>query len=107
MEIKVNSPGKEVTFKTGLDSSDSPRAPFSPRAASPSSELRLPPEVNFVALRETLLSEAPFVKRANRNFWKKWIDSKQYYNVLSSTLMIVADAVADNEIGRASCRERV
>lgn len=96
MEIKVSSPGKEVTFKTGLDSSDSPRAPFSPRAASPSSELRLPPEVNFVALRETLLSEAPFVKRANRNFWKKWIDSKQYYNVLSSTLMIVADSVADN-----------
>lgn len=92
----MNSPGKEVTFKTGLDSTDSPRAPFSPRAASPSSELRLPPEVNFVALRETLLSEAPFVKRANRNFWKKWIDSKQYYNVLSSTLMIVADSVADN-----------
>lgn len=98
MDIKINTGNREVTFKTGLDSTDSP--PRSPRSASPSNnsslDQRLPPEVNFVALRETFLSEAPFVRRANRNFWKKWIDSKQYYNILASSLMVVADSIADN-----------
>lgn len=90
---------KEVTFKTAVDQPDSPRS-ISPRSQSQqqnaSSDLRLPPEVNFVALRETFLSEAPFIKRSNRNFWKKWIDSKQYYNVLAASFMIVADSIADN-----------
>jgi hypothetical protein len=54
------------TFQTGIDSV----------VASDEDALRLPDVVNFVALRETCLSEAPFVSRSNRKFWKKWMDSR-------------------------------
>lgn len=100
MDINKSNLGtKEVTFKTAVEGPDSPRS-LSPRSSlhpsTANNEIRLPPEVNFVALRETFLSEAPFIKRTNRNFWKKWIDSKQYYNILASSLFIVADSIADN-----------
>lgn len=99
--LRINT--KEVTFKTGVEF-ESPRNNGSPRSSGtrasmsqvPSpNDLKLPPEVNFVALRETFLSDAPFIKRSNRGFWKKWIDSKQYFNVLASTLMLASEAISD------------
>lgn len=108
--------GKEVTFKTAVDIS-SPRArgeagsSFSSpsalrkvsiaiptqdsRPTSPYDDLKLPNVVNFVALRETFLSEAPFIKRNNRGYWKRWIDSKQYINMLAASLRIICDAITD------------
>ncbi len=76
------------TFKTGYDDS----VPTSFERV----ELKLPNVVNFVALRETFLSEAPFVTRTNRGFWKKWIDSKQYINVLAASLSFVSDCIGEN-----------
>ncbi|RYH05093.1 hypothetical protein EON65_45675 [archaeon] len=57
---------------------------------------KLPPVVNFVALRETFLSEAPFVKRTNRSFWKKWIDSKQYTQSFAVLLRFITNCINDN-----------
>lgn len=59
-------------------------------------DIAMPNGVNFVALRETFLSEAPFIKRANRQFWKKWIDSRQFGNVFAGSLRLVTESVLDN-----------
>ena len=76
---------KDATFQTGIDS----------YVAQDDSTLRLPDVVNFVALRETCLSEAPFVNRSNRKFWKKWMDSDQYITILCATLKILTDCIND------------
>lgn len=77
---------KDGTFQTGIDSV----------VYSESDALRLPDVVNFVALRETCLSEAPFVNRSNRKFWKKWMDSSQYITILCATLKILLDGINEN-----------
>jgi len=77
---------RDTTFQTGIDS-------YIP---ADDDTLRLPDVVNFVALRETCLSEAPFVNRSNRKFWKKWMDSSQYVTMLCATLKILNDCVGDN-----------
>ena len=50
---------------------------------------------NMVALRETFLSEAPFVNQSNKLFWKKWIDSPEYINMLSSSFSFVQNCISD------------
>ena len=78
---------RDSTFPTGIDSSIEPEN---------DDTLRLPDVVNFVALRETCLSEAPFVKRGNRKFWKKWMDSSQYITILCATLKILLGCINEN-----------
>lgn len=60
-------------------------------------DIKLPNGINFVALRETFLSEAPFVKHFNRIFWKKWVDTRQFQVILSQFLSLVLECV--NEEG--------
>ena len=36
--------------------------------------LDLPNGYDVVAVRETLLSEAPFVNRGNRSIWRRWME---------------------------------
>lgn len=86
------------TFKTAVDLTMNSFGTTSQRSTMMNeSELyKLPPVVNFVALRETFLSEAPFVKRTNRMFWKKWIDSKQYSNSLALCLRFITGCISDN-----------
>lgn len=88
MDYEEDGPYADGTFKTGLNYS-------TPDLAS-DNDVKLPNVVNFVALRETFLSEAPFVSRNNRSFWKKWIDSKQYINVLAATLFVASDCIGEN-----------
>jgi hypothetical protein len=99
----------DSTFKTGIDlgSASQPRRPSvggreissaSLTAQYEEELMKLPNVVNYVALRETFLSEAPFIKRSNRKFWKRWIDSKQYLQVLGSSLRILTDCITDNGV---------
>jgi predicted nucleic acid-binding protein len=105
----------DSTFKTGIDFAvnGAPSSSTFPRVGSMGNSLpgtgsniasfeeellKLPNVVNYVALRETFLSEAPFIKRSNRPFWKKWIDSKQYLNVFAASLRIVSDCITDNGV---------
>jgi hypothetical protein len=90
------------TFKTGIDFAQT--APIGLRTSSipyasifsNDGDITLPNGVNFVALRETFLSEAPFVKRSNRQFWKKCIDSRQFGNLFGGTMRLVTECVLDN-----------
>jgi hypothetical protein len=59
-------------------------------------DVKLPNLVNFVALRETFLSECPFVTRSNKSFWKKCIDSKFYVNILAASLKFVSECIGEN-----------
>lgn len=56
-------------------------------------EVRLPPNVNIIALRETFLSEAPFVCRSNTTFWRKMIDSKEFVGMFTSSFNIVHSSI--------------
>lgn len=96
MSFASASDDMDGTFKTAVDiaSSSSPRRTVVINDAD--DIYKLPPVVNFVALRETFLSEAPFVKRTNRMFWKKWIDSKQYGNALAVSLRFITGCISDN-----------
>lgn len=76
---------KDATFTTGIDS-------FVDIEWEP---LKLPDVVNYVALRETCLSEAPFVNKLTRKFWKKWLDSSQYITVLAASLKIILNCIND------------
>eukprot|EP01038_Epipyxis_sp_PR26KG_P014342 gene14342-19235_t len=59
-------------------------------------EMKLPNLVNFVTLRETFLSECPFITRNNKNYWKHVIDTKQYINILAASYAFVSDCIAEN-----------
>ena len=77
---------RDSTFPTGIDSAIED---------VDDGGLRLPDVVNFVALRETCLSEAPFVSRTSRKFWKKWMDSSQYITLLCATLKMLLGSIND------------
>jgi hypothetical protein len=87
----------DTTFKTGLsfperEDDNLTFASSSVKSRSSEVNVRLPGSINFVALRETVLAEAPFIKRSNKAFWKKWIDSPQFYNILASVQHFIADS---------------
>ena len=113
---------ESTTFKTGIDfvipersistaSSNQPPRSGGSRPSKPTTpgaglgaiesvfkngDISLPTGVNFVALRETFLSEAPFVNRGNRKFWKKWIDSRQFNNVFAGSMRMMTECIIDN-----------
>lgn len=78
------------TFQTAIDFDDGPYA------STEASSIRLPASVNLITLRETLLSNAPFVTRANRNFWRKWFNTKQFSQILASSYYLVEGSITDN-----------
>jgi hypothetical protein len=58
-------------------------------------DVRLPSSINSIALRESFLSEAPFVTTSNRTFWRNMIDQQSFRNILAAAYYILADCVSD------------
>ena len=58
-------------------------------------DYRLPSSVNFIALRESLLSESPFVSKSNKIFWRRMVDDYHYQNLLSSSFRHVITCISD------------
>lgn len=75
-------------FKTEID--------FAARRPTTSQTTKLPPLINIVALRETFLSEAPFVRRSNKQYWRKMIDSAEYKGMFYSTFGFIQSCIQDN-----------
>lgn len=67
----------------------------SPRDA-PKSTLTLPNGYNVVAVRETLLSEASFVTRTNKPFWRRMMDNEQFVTMFTAGFHHVLDCVSEN-----------
>ena len=57
---------------------------------------QLPNTINMITLREMLLSDAPFVNNMNRNYWKKWIDSKPFGQLLATIYHLVTSCFTEN-----------
>lgn len=57
---------------------------------------KLPTAVNFVAVRESLLSEAPFVTSKNKNFWRRCVNSRYFQNILSAAFHFISDIIIDS-----------
>jgi hypothetical protein len=94
------------TFKTGLNLEtvyDEGKPLISKQSSTANNDehiisqlSRLPHTVNMLTLKEMFLSDAPFVSRLNRSFWKKWMDTKAYGYILSSLYFIVSGAISEN-----------
>jgi hypothetical protein len=59
---------------------------------------KLPASVNLVALRESFLSEAPFISNSNRTFWRRMVDNRNFQILLSASYYIIADCVSDTSV---------
>ena len=57
---------------------------------------KLPASINYISLRESFISDAPFVKRANASFWRKFLDSENFKAILSSNYHHVVSCIAEN-----------
>lgn len=80
---------RQDTFYTSIDS-------YTAHDIEEAEQLRLPEVVNFVAIRESCLSEAPFVSKANRKIWKKCVDSSAYVTIFASTLKILMECISES-----------
>ena len=56
---------------------------------------KIPPSVNYIAIRESFLSEAPFVKKGGGGLWRTMIDSKCFYEMLCATYNLVSTCISD------------
>ena len=90
-DLSVTFP-TEVDFETSLNDRNHQLEELRKAAAI---DLRLPSSVNFIALRESLLSEAPFVTRSNKAFWRKMIDDFHYQNILAASFRHVLGCISD------------
>ena len=50
---------------------------------------KIPAAVNFIALRESLLSEAPFIKAGSKGTWRRLIDGAPFQNMLGCVYSIL------------------
>jgi len=59
-------------------------------------KLRLPHGFNVVAVRETLLAEAPFVNRGNKQFWRRMMDNDQFICMITTGFHHVVECIMDS-----------
>jgi len=85
------------TFPTEIDFANSDEFPANSSVESLSDRIpKLPQAVNFVAIRESLLSEAPFVSSKNKYFWRRCVNSRFFQNILSSAFHFISDCIVEN-----------
>lgn len=70
------------------------RVSFQARAVQ-SKQLRLPSVINLVALKESLLSEAPFIVEGNKSFWRRMLNNKNFHEILCYTYYFIASCISD------------
>ncbi len=80
------------TFKTEVPNFERALTKF----IDPDVAIRLPASVNLIALRESFLSEAPFVSGSNMTFWRRMVDGRCFQQLLSTSYHIISDCVAEN-----------
>jgi hypothetical protein len=60
--------------------------------------LKLPNGYDVVAIRETLLSEAPFVSRGNKAFWRRMMDNSQFVDILTCSYHHILACISDSGV---------
>ena len=60
--------------------------------------LRLPAAINGIALRESFLSEAPFILSSNRSFWRKMIDNQNFQEILCHTYYFISSCISETSV---------
>lgn len=61
-------------------------------------KLKLPHTINHIALRESFLSEAPFVVATNRPFWRKMIDNNNFQDMLCYSYYFITSCISDTAV---------
>jgi len=65
--------------------------------ASPEdTDIAMPKTINFIQLRESFLSEAPFINKANRTMWRKLMESVKFQRIVSGCYYTVSQCISDN-----------
>ena len=55
---------------------------------------KIPSSVNYIAIRESFLSEAPFVKKGGGGLWRRLIDAKCFYDMLCATYNLCSNCIS-------------
>ncbi len=58
--------------------------------------LKLPNGYDVVAIRETLLSEAPFVNRGNKSFWRRMMDKMEFVHILTCSYHHILACISES-----------
>ena len=97
MEAFMDTKDMTGTFPTEVefDATQDKTAQLEEFKKAASVDYRLPSSVNYIALRESLLSEAPFVTKTNKLFWRKMVDDSHYQNVLAASYRHVLGCISD------------
>ena len=88
---------KETFLHTGVDFEDDDDL-ASQAKSSLNSQLCLPNGYDVVAVRETLLSEAPFVKRGSRAFWRRMMDTPEFVGTVLNMYHHVLGVISDSGV---------
>ena len=87
----------EGTFsRTELDISVSPREDGVVDVDSAIDDFKLPSSINFISLRESFVSDAPFISRANASQWRKILDSDNFKTILSTNYHILVNSISES-----------
>ena len=86
------------TFKTGVDFDDDEDLASQARSALTMQDLRLPNGYDVVAIRETLLSEAPFVSRGSRAFWRRMMDTEEFVGTITNMYHHILGVISDSGV---------
>ena len=86
-----------TTFPTEVAFSERPASSWS-NISSNEANIKLPSSVNLIALRESFLSEAPFVSSSNRSFWRRMVDGKYFQNLLAASYHIIVNCISDSGV---------
>jgi len=64
----------------------------------PKAELKMPNGYDVIAVRETLLSEAPFVSPGSKGFWRRMMDNKQFVDILKNGYHHILGCISDGGV---------
>lgn len=91
--------GKDETFhQTAVFFDDDEDLASQARSALSTQDLRLPNGYDVVAIRETLLSEAPFVSRGSRAFWRRMMDTPEFVGTITNMYHHILGVISDSGV---------
>ena len=87
--------GSETFFHTAIGYGEEADEAFTDPVAR-TKLLKLPNGYDVVAIRETLLSEAPFVNRGNKAFWRRMMDRTEFVDILTCSYHHILACISDS-----------
>ena len=96
--LETQSVNSDTFHHTAIGIEEEDSKSFTGDGVESTKYLKMPNGYDVVAVRESLLSEAPFVSRGNKAFWRRMMDTPQFDQVLKCTYHHVLGCISDTGI---------